>query len=311
MSLILEALRKSEERRRLGETPTLISESAWSSRRKHPLARRPRRWLLVLPLLALAAFAGWWLGFRGQREAAPAAAATSAPRAPAPMAEKPERVRGEPASVAPAVPQSLPQSAEDAAASANLDPATRERFERGEVFANSPAQLGQVAPTKETPYVPPEAALPEPLPENKPEPVAVAPALAPAAAPVAAAAVPPAATATAAPAPEPQVPLATAAAPPQPAVVPAAADAPAAQPATSAVPLVWELPVATRRELPPMQLSMHVYAVDPARRFAWVDDKRVSEGSPLKNELDVVEITPEGVVLEFRGQRFLLPRAGR
>ena len=63
--------------------------------------------------------------------------------------------------------------------------------------------------------------------------------------------------------------------------------------------------------MPDLKLSMHVYAADPAGRFAWIDDKRVTEGSPLQNELDVREITPEGVVLVFRGQAFLLPRGGR
>ena len=63
MSLILEALRKSEERRKLGEAPTLISESAWSSRRRHPLARSASRlpWVVGALLLAgLAAGAWWW-----------------------------------------------------------------------------------------------------------------------------------------------------------------------------------------------------------------------------------------------------------
>jgi general secretion pathway protein B len=56
---------------------------------------------------------------------------------------------------------------------------------------------------------------------------------------------------------------------------------------------------------------MHVYAADPAQRFALINDKRVAEGSPLENDLDVREIRPDGVVLEFRGERFLLPRTGR
>ncbi|MFN9730902.1 MAG: hypothetical protein ACK59M_10630, partial [Pseudomonadota bacterium] len=64
MSLILDALRKSEQQRRLGEPPTLGSESAWAARRWHAAPSRGLRapWIVgALALAAAAAGIAWWL----------------------------------------------------------------------------------------------------------------------------------------------------------------------------------------------------------------------------------------------------------
>jgi hypothetical protein len=75
------------------------------------------------------------------------------------------------------------------------------------------------------------------------------------------------------------------------------------------VPYAWELPLGTRQALPKLALAMHVYADDPLRRFVILNDTRLVEGETSAG-VTVREIRRDGVVLEWQGQRFLLPRGG-
>ncbi|MCC6440009.1 MAG: general secretion pathway protein GspB [Rhodanobacteraceae bacterium] len=88
----------------------------------------------------------------------------------------------------------------------------------------------------------------------------------------------------------------------------AAATAPA-QPVESLA-MVWELPLATRRELPAIAISMHVFAENPAQRFIILNGQRQVQGDDIGG-LKLVEIRKDGAVFEFSGQRFLYPRGGR
>jgi general secretion pathway protein B len=325
MSLILEALRKSEERRRLGETPTLISQSEWAARRHHPPASRTRTWLMwTLPPLVVATLAaGWWFGLREPGQSGPVdgtaqespdrgtpagagavpapatpTAATSAPQPQADVAPAPVALSTAPPS--PAMPPPPPVTDGAPQAANTVPPDVRARFERGEVFANSADQLRPPVPTADAPIVTPEAALPEPL--DDPKDVAVAAAPQPASSP------PPAPAATTAPSAPVTMPAAAAPPSPPPAVA-SASPTPAARADTSDVPYAFELSLATRHALPPLKMSMHVYAADPAHRFVLLDGVRLVEGGD-SGELRVIEIRANGVVLEFRSQRFLLPRNG-
>lgn len=98
---------------------------------------------------------------------------------------------------------------------------------------------------------------------------------------------------------------------PVPAVVrPVAARAdstPAGQNADSALPSLAMLGPRERSELPPYKLSMHVWASEPGKRFAIIDGHRVTEGSMATGSV-VEEIRRDGVVLNLRGRRYLLPR---
>jgi hypothetical protein len=55
---------------------------------------------------------------------------------------------------------------------------------------------------------------------------------------------------------------------------------------------------------------MHVWNVEPTMRFVIVNDQRLVEGESAAAGVSVSEIRREGVVFEFQGQRFLLPRGG-
>ena len=331
MSLIYEALRKSEEQRRLGELPTLSSPAFVTMRRR----RRSKGMLAIAALALVALVAGaWWLGWATPREAAPIATTQTAPAArvtpvPARTPELDVTAAGMPRDVR-----------ERARAAAALDD---EEAAPSEPFANSPEQRASAGPTLETPYVAPDAALPEPLPdlENDPAAAAAASELEAEAARARSAAampavpapvtLPPAPAAAAVDAPRDivavEVESVGAEAPPTGASATAAESpggarsvgaaaqtaappAPAVPAATQPVPFLFELGDATRRALPPLKLNMHVYAPEPARRFVIVDGTRAVEGGTITSELEVVEIRADGVVLAFRGERFLLPRAG-
>lgn len=73
--------------------------------------------------------------------------------------------------------------------------------------------------------------------------------------------------------------------------------------------VVHQLPYALRKELPKLDLSMHVYSPVADERFIVLNGKRFNLSSPAPGpELNLVDIVDDGAVLEFRGQRFLLPR---
>jgi general secretion pathway protein B len=60
--------------------------------------------------------------------------------------------------------------------------------------------------------------------------------------------------------------------------------------------------------LPDMHLDIHVYAGQPADRFVFINMSKYKERATLTEGPMVKEITPEGVILEYRGTDFLLPR---
>lgn len=60
--------------------------------------------------------------------------------------------------------------------------------------------------------------------------------------------------------------------------------------------------------LPELHLDIHVHSQNPRERFVFVNMRKYLEGETLKEGPSVERITNEGVVLNQRGLRFLLPR---
>ena len=60
--------------------------------------------------------------------------------------------------------------------------------------------------------------------------------------------------------------------------------------------------------LPDLHLDIHVYSTAVADRFVFINMQRLKEGSVLDAGPRVDEITPDGVILDYRGTRFVLPR---
>jgi len=88
--------------------------------------------------------------------------------------------------------------------------------------------------------------------------------------------------------------------------------APAVEPAAGAQGGTGDLPlyqqIVSSAGLPDLHLDLHVFAARPQDRFVMVNMHRLGEGDSLPNGVQVEAIRPDGVVLSYRGTRFLLPR---
>lgn len=239
MSLILEALKKSEAERQRGKAPGLFVEQAVLSPRRR---RGTPAWVFGLGalLVAVAIGAAWWGWSRGA--ASEGVANVPGPKAVAPLP---------PAGVGPAEGASIPGA--------------------------RPLPVSPPPPTSPAPV-----AVPAPAPASAPTPIPRAPA----------------ATASTA---------STAAAP----TVSAARSTPAETPDTGEgnyLPRLADLPAAERNALPPLNITMHVFADEPAQRFVILDGRRHGEGATPAGGLVIREIRRDGLVISFNGRDVLVPR---
>lgn len=67
-------------------------------------------------------------------------------------------------------------------------------------------------------------------------------------------------------------------------------------------------PVALNAGLPELTIDLHIFADDPAKRAVFINGRRYTQGDATAEGPRVEEITRDGAVLNYRGQRFLLPR---
>jgi general secretion pathway protein B len=78
---------------------------------------------------------------------------------------------------------------------------------------------------------------------------------------------------------------------------------PAPRPASDGRPMALsELDAGSRKQLPALRMSMHMWNEDAGRRFVILDGQRVGEGD-LIGEAQVESITRDGVVLNWQGAR--------
>ena len=241
MSLILEALKKSEAERQRGKAPGLFVEQAVA-----PVRGRQRTpgWAYALGVLLVVV-----VGVLVWREWS--RADTTAVGAPPPQ---PSPASGE--------------GSPDVAALPPLPPAGEGR--------------GEGAPGASV--VAPPVALPPPQPSPARE--AASPDIARVPAPVPA------------PAPRP-VPAQT------PTQAPTITELP--EP-TNTLPRLTDLPASERNALPPLKITMHVYADEPSQRFVILDGRRHGEGANPADGVVIQEIRRDGLVLSLRGRDVLLPR---
>ncbi len=93
------------------------------------------------------------------------------------------------------------------------------------------------------------------------------------------------------------------AAPPEPRPTPALRQAVADD-----VPTLLDLRARGELALPELHLDIHVYSESAAERFVFVNMVKHREGSMLAEGPRIAEITVDGVVLDYQGRRFKLPR---
>lgn len=305
MSLILDALKKSEAERQLGRAPGLMSPMVRVSRR-----RGLSPWWGVLGLaLAVAGGAAWWV--RNAPDRVPEVATTPTPReatsagsepAPRATADVPANAATDrPASVAaarPADPSVSRQATAPVARPALAETASTAPAENAAMLPRDPefdsveresvsiAMQPATAPSARIPStVPPIPPARSPAPSQTVPPLPAPPAVATAS--------PPPAADTGNPAPTPQS---------------TASEPASSEPPLEPLPLVGELMPDVRAALPALKLSMHVYTAAPEGRFVLIDGKRHVQGDRIAASLTVAQIRRDGAVLEFDGKRFLVPR---
>ena len=107
-------------------------------------------------------------------------------------------------------------------------------------------------------------------------------------------------------------PVAVAKAEPEPRPEPLqASEAPAAEQSTftlRALPTAAELRANGTLQMAELHLDIHVFSETPEDRFVFINMVRHKENSRLAEGPVVSEITPEGVILDYLGTEFLLPR---
>ena len=67
---------------------------------------------------------------------------------------------------------------------------------------------------------------------------------------------------------------------------------------------MWELPEEVQTALPALTFSFHVYSDNPGRRTIIINKRRVKEGSLISDQLKLLEITTDGVIMQWQQHRF-------
>jgi hypothetical protein len=74
------------------------------------------------------------------------------------------------------------------------------------------------------------------------------------------------------------------------------------------LPSISELSLSGAQALPDLHLDVHVYATRAPERFVYINMRKYHEGSVLQEGPTVERIRRDGVVLNYQGLRFILPR---
>ncbi|MEN1728101.1 MAG: general secretion pathway protein GspB [Pseudomonadota bacterium] len=68
----------------------------------------------------------------------------------------------------------------------------------------------------------------------------------------------------------------------------------------------WELPLSVRRNMPALTLNIHVFSELEGERFVLINGERYVGGDALPDGATLVDIRREGAVVDYRDYRFLL-----
>jgi general secretion pathway protein B len=74
------------------------------------------------------------------------------------------------------------------------------------------------------------------------------------------------------------------------------------------LPTISEISLTGAQALPELHLDVHVYATQPAERFVYINMRKYHQGATLQEGPTIERIRRDGVVLDYQGLRFLLPR---
>jgi general secretion pathway protein B len=74
------------------------------------------------------------------------------------------------------------------------------------------------------------------------------------------------------------------------------------------LPTIGQIDLSGQPALPDLHLDVHVFAARPADRFVYINMRKYREGAALADGLTLERIRRDGVVLNYHGLRFVLPR---
>jgi general secretion pathway protein B len=74
--------------------------------------------------------------------------------------------------------------------------------------------------------------------------------------------------------------------------------------AAPAVIAAAELPASVQQELPALTISVHAYSGKPADRLVGINNRLLHEGEYVADGLKLEQITPDGMILSYKGYRF-------
>ena len=69
---------------------------------------------------------------------------------------------------------------------------------------------------------------------------------------------------------------------------------------------IKELSATIKGSLPELKMTVHSYNEQPQSRFVVINNNTIREGQPMNADLKVEQITPNGVILNYQGHRFVL-----
>jgi general secretion pathway protein B len=68
-----------------------------------------------------------------------------------------------------------------------------------------------------------------------------------------------------------------------------------------------DMPSGFAAHLPSLNIDIHSYDKNPAKRYVLINMEKYHEGDYLGEGPQLIEILPSGVVLEYLGERFIMP----
>jgi general secretion pathway protein B len=288
MSFILDALRKAERDRNLGQVPGLQDMAMASAVSADAARSRSTLRLVVLAVLALIASIAAYLLFRPHATPTAPAATSTAP-APLPAGVVTARVRGPAVLPEPSAP--VPATVSAAAESVPAPPAQVQTDGSGDTNT-----------LEETSEAPPAIGSDEMLTSLDDLTEAEA-------APTEAVVTAPAGPAAAPPTDADKMQAAIQAAIEAAETAPSTAESPDANAATdtpSDAILLDNMPASYRATFPSFEIQVHVWDSDSAKRFVLIDGRRYRDGDTLAAGPKLVRIAQQGLVLDYSGQRVLL-----
>lgn len=297
MSILLDALKKSEEQRQLGKVPGIHSPAAERSLQRSMAQRFVPVILIVVSAVAMA-----WFGWRqfqppesGDSPAAETARLAAEPSGTAPAAvvtavEPPAQTQSDDSVTRPGASRRTPVEA--LPAESGIEPAA-ESAEAVQELEPRKARVNQSFTTFEAEQQAAAAPQERRAPTQAPASSAPQERRAPTQAPASAAAAAPVE-------PEQQAPVASAAQ-----AVPVSQSAQADSRATNPI-SYWELPQGIRDNLPELRITVLVYAELPQDRFVLIGGQRLVEKEQYQEGLVLDEIRREGAVFLYRNYRFLV-----